>query len=313
MPRPGICFLSLVALVFIHSLSPLLAEDWAQFRGNNATGVSTESTDLPVEFSIEDKVLWSAEVGEGIASPIIVNNLVYTTAMTGEQVFSVFCFEGKTGEEIWRRDFETGELPPIMAPNKQASSTPVCDGERVYVYFSTLGMFALKADNGEDVWELPVQMPYYLMGWGAAHSPIVHGDLVIFNQDDDLSPFLMAVDKHTGSPVWRTERPDMLGGYAVPVICETNGRTEVIVAGTGKLKGYDFKDGKELWTCNTLLRTIMTTPVVKDEHIYVSCQSYGDTNRVLKFALLQWKDTNQDEKLEKSELEEAFWEKFDKG
>jgi outer membrane protein assembly factor BamB len=34
---------------------------------------------------------------------------------------------------------------------------------------------------------------------------------------------------------------------------------------------------------------------------------------VLKFALLEWKDTNQDGKLEKSELAEAFAEKFDKG
>ncbi|QDU82231.1 outer membrane biogenesis protein BamB [Polystyrenella longa] len=311
MSRPGSLALALIFPILFTASSQ--AEDWAQFRGHNASGVSTESTDLPVEFSIDDKVLWSAEVGEGIACPIIVNNLAYTTAMTDEEIFSVFCFDATTGAEIWRRDFETGELPPIMAPNKPASSTPVCDGERVYVYFSTLGMFALNADSGEDSWQLPIQMPYYLMGWGAAHSPIVHGDLVIFNQDDDLAPFLMAVDKNTGSPVWRTERPEMLGGYSVPVICETNGRTEVIVAGSGKLKGYDITDGKELWTCNSLLRTIMTTPVVKDEHVYVSVQSYGDTNRVLKYALLQWKDTNQDEKLEKSELEEAFWEKFDKG
>ncbi|MEZ6044370.1 MAG: PQQ-binding-like beta-propeller repeat protein [Planctomycetaceae bacterium] len=304
-------FSTALALLIICASSQ--GEDWSQFRGLNASGVSTESTNLPVEFSIDDKVLWSVELGEGIACPIVVNDRAYTTAMSADETFSVFCFNGSTGEKIWQRDFETGPLPAIMLPNKPASSTPVCDGENVYVYFSTLGMFALSAESGEDVWELPVQMPYYLMGWGAAHSPIVHGDLVIFNQDDDLAPFLMAVDKHTGSPVWRTERPDMLAGYAVPVICEVNGRTEVIVAGTGKLKGYDITNGKELWTCNTLLRTIMTTPVVQGEHVYVSVQSYGDTNRVLKYALLEWKDTNQDEKLEKSELEEAFWEKFDKG
>ncbi|MAT15835.1 MAG: serine/threonine protein kinase, partial [Planctomyces sp.] len=313
MSRPVILACAVVALLSILTSVSIFAEDWSQFRGPNASGVSTESDDLPVEFSIDDKVLWSAEVGEGIACPIIVDNRAYTTAMTEPRVFSVFCFDAANGDELWRRDFETGELPPIMAPNKPASSTPACDGERVYVYFSTLGMIALDAESGEDEWQLPVQKPWYLMGWGAAHSPIVHGDLVIFNQDDDLAPFLMAVDKASGSPVWRTERPDMLAGYAVPLICEVNGRTEVIVAGTGKMKGYDIKDGKELWTCNTLLRTIMTTPVVADDYVYVSTQSYGDTERVLKFALLEWKDTNQDEKLEKSELDEAFWEKFDRG
>jgi outer membrane protein assembly factor BamB len=151
------------------------------------------------------------------------------------------------------------------------------------------------------------------MGWGAAHSPIVYQDLVIFNQDDDLAPFLVAVDKYTGKPRWRTERSEMLAGYAVPVLCTANGRTDIVVAGSGKLKGYDPADGKELWTCNTLLRTIMSTPVVVDESIYVAVESYGDEERVLKLALLEWKDTNQDGKLIKSELPTAFGEKFDKG
>ena len=47
--------------------------------------------------------------------------------------------------------------------------------------------------------------------------------------------------------------------------------------------------------------------------MYITAQSYGDTDRVLKFALLQWRDTNQDEKLAKDELEPAFHVKFDKG
>jgi outer membrane protein assembly factor BamB len=85
------------------------------------------------------------------------------------------------------------------------------------------------------------------------------------------------------------------------------------VAGSGKLKGYDPETGVERWTCNTLLRTIMTTPVVHDGVIYLSVESYGDTDRVLKYALLEWKDTNQDGKLTKKELAEPFWKKFDYG
>jgi hypothetical protein len=42
-------------------------------------------------------------------------------------------------------------------------------------------------------------------------------------------------------------------------------------------------------------------------------QSYGDTERVLKFALLEWKDTNQDGKLAKSEIDPAFSRKFEYG
>ena len=102
----------------------------------------------------------------------------------------------------------------------------------------------------------------------------------------------------------------MLAGYAVPVICQVEGRSEIVVAGTGKLKGYDPSTGRELWTCNSLLRTIMTSPVVRGDTIYLAVQSYGDTDRTLKYALLEWKDTNQDRLITPEELPEAFAERF---
>ena len=39
----------------------LPAEDWAQFRGPNATGIAAESTNPPIRFSLEENLQWSAE------------------------------------------------------------------------------------------------------------------------------------------------------------------------------------------------------------------------------------------------------------
>ncbi len=305
--RGGGWVLSLLLL-----LSPRLsAEDWPQFRGPNCNGVSTSRRALPTEFSFQEKVAWSLTLGEGIASPIVAGGRVFATAMTGPQTFSVFGLEATTGKRIWTQELPTGALPRITPPNSHASSTPASDGQRVYVYISTLGLLAFDAADGKELWRLPLPRPAYLMDWGAGTSPIVYGDLVIFNQDDDLRPYLLAVEASTGKVRWRTERPEMLGGYAVPVLCEANGRTEIVVAGTGKLKGYEPSTGRELWTCNTLLRTVMTTPVVRDGIIYVAVQSYGDSSRLLKSALLEWLDTNQDGKLIKAEVPKEFWDKFD--
>ena len=52
--------------------------------------------------------------------------------------------------------------------------------------------------------------------------------------------------------------------------------------------------GTERWSSNSTLRTMMSSPVVRDGIIYLSSQSYGDEKRTLKFALLEWLDTNQD-------------------
>ena len=301
------------ALAVLLTAGGVRGDDWPQFRGTNATGVSKESRNLPVKFSATERVLWSVELGKGIPCPVIAGGRVFTTAIVAEEKFAVFAFDAASGEQLWRKEFDTGKLPAITWPNEQASSTPASDGQRVYTYFSTLGLMAFDAASGELLWKQPTPRPFYLMDWGTANSPIVYEDMVIFNQDDDLAPYLLALDKYTGKVRWRTPRPEMLGGYAVPVVCRAGDQTDLVMAGTGKLKGYDPATGKQRWTCNTLLRTIMTTPAVYDDTIYVSVQSYGDTDRILKYALMQWLDTNQDEKLEKSELEEPFWEKFDKG
>ena len=288
------------------------ADDWKQFRGPNATGVSAE-TGLPTEFSYEENVVWSKKLGRGIASPVIANGKTFITEMADDKTFVIAAHDSESGKQIWRKAYPVSGLPEITSPNEHASSTPATDGDRVYVYFSTLGLLALDAQSGEQIWQRDVQMPYYLLGWGPANSPIIHEDIVIFNIDDDLDAFLMAVDKYTGKLRWRTPRPEMLGGFATPVVCTANGRTDIVMAGSGKMKGYNPKTGKQVWTCDSLLRTIMTTPVVQGENIYMSVQSYGDTDRVLKYALLQWRDTNQDGKLQRTELEKAFHKKFDKG
>lgn len=287
------------------------AEDWPQFRGHNASGVAASTYALPSEFSQTDKVKWSAQLGDGIGSPIVMAGRVFTTAMVTPEKLGVFCFDAAQGKQLWRREFDTGKLPRITPPNSHASSTPAADDKRVYVHFSTLGLVALDAGTGELAWQLELPRPQYLMDWGAAASPIAYRDLVIFNQDDDLAPTLFAVDSATGKVRWKVERSDMLAGYALPVICEAQGRTDLVVAGTGRLIGYDPETGHQRWVANTLQRTIMTSPVVRDGVIYVSVQSYGDETRTLKFALLEWLDTNQDGRLARAEVPKEFWKRFD--
>ncbi|MFO1483682.1 MAG: PQQ-binding-like beta-propeller repeat protein [Verrucomicrobiaceae bacterium] len=299
---------SILASLFV--VITLHAEDWAQFRGSNGSGVSS-SKNLPQEFSTDKNVAWKVKLGDGIGSPVIKNGRVFTTAMLGDQKLGIFSFDAASGKELWQSDFDTGTLPRITPPNSHASSTPATDGERVYVYFSTIGLIAFDFATGKEVWRHTLPRPAYLMDWGAAASPIVHDGMVIFCQDDDLAPFLVAVDAKTGEERWKTPRKDMLAGYALPVLCEANGRTDLVIAGSGKLKGYDPATGKELWTCNTLLRTIMTSPVVHDGIIYIAVQSYGDSTRTLKHALLEWLDTNQDKILSRDETPKEFHERFD--
>lgn len=305
--------LRIAFILFALSTGSVAADDWPQFRGINASGVASGSDPIPTEFSFEEKVLWKANLGDGIGSAVITDGRVFNTAYREEENrFIAFCHDGASGELLWERAFDAGELPRITPPNSHASSTAAADGERTYVYFSTVGMIALDAETGDEVWRHELPRPAYLMDWGPGASPVVRDGKVFFSQDDDLASFVLALDARTGEKLWQTPRPDMLAGYAIPVFCTANGRTDLVVAGSGKMIGYDPGTGKEIWHSNSLLRTVMTSPVVRDDLIYMAVQSYGDPTRTLKFALLEWLDTNQDGMLARDETPKEFHEKFDR-
>ena len=222
--------------------------------------------------------------------------------MVDEQTVALVAVDAASGERLWRRTWATGKLPEIHKTNSHASTTPAADGERVYFYFSTLGLVALDAQTGKDVWKVKMPAPFFVFKWGAGMSPVLYKDLVIFCQDDDLHPALYAIDKRSGEIRWKDDRNDMAVNYSHPVICNTDRGDEIVVAGTGLLVGYDPNTGRRLWKAKTLLRNIKTTPVVVDDVIYISLQSGGIANQWL--ATADRSETgNNDGKLSKSEMQ----------
>lgn len=323
MLRPRIVTLLVLMAAVSDGFSPQSAgQDWSQFRGPNSTGITQTQKPLPAEFSAEKNVCWSQQLGEGIGSPVVAAGRVFTSAMVDDQTMGLYAFDAASGDQLWVRKWPIGDIAPVHKTNSHASTTPAADGERVYFYFATLGMVALDAETGTDIWHRELPVPYFVFKWGAGMSPVLYKDLLLFVQDDDLSPAFYAFDKRTGELRWKDDRSDMAVNYSHPVICETEHGDEIVVAGTGLLIGYDPSTGKRLWRAKTLLRNIKTTPVVQDGVIYISLQSGGIANQWL--ASVDRADTgNSDGKLTREEIQafvgerpvpEAFFRKtFEKG
>jgi outer membrane protein assembly factor BamB len=112
----------------------------------------------------------------------------------------------------------------------------------------------------------------------------------------------MVVQSTTGEILWKEARDDMAVNYSHPVIVTTPKRTELVVAGTGKVVGYDINNGNRLWESRTLLRNIKTTPVVSGNTIYISLQSGGIANQWL--ASIDRAETgNNDNRIDKAEIQ----------
>lgn len=299
------------------------AADWPQFRGPNCSGLSDESKPLPVNFSATENLRWSAKVGDGVGSAVVAAGRVFVSGMTGDETVSLFAFDATTGKKLWQRDWPTGPLAEVHATNSQASATPAADAERVYFYFSTLGVITVDAKSGKDVWQQKLPTPFFVFKWGPGMSPVLYRDLVLFCQDDDLNPTIYAFDKATGKLRWKDDRLDMAVNYSHPVVCTTNGRDEIVVAGTGMLIGYDPDSGKRRWFAKVLLRNIKTTPVSRDGVVYISVQSGAIANQWLASIDRDEKAGNNDNKIDKAEIQrfvgkepipEAFFKRtFDRG
>lgn len=312
---------TLLVLVACAMSSAVRADDWPQFRGPNCSGLSESTKPLPVEFSA-NTARWSVKLGDGIGCPIVAAGRVFVSAMVDDTTIGLFAYDAQDGHPLWKRTWPTGSLAEVHKTNSHCSTTPAADARRVYFYFSTLGMRAVDAETGVDVWQHKLPTPFFVFKWGPGMSPVLHEDKLIFCQDDDLQPAIYAFKKTTGELLWKDDRHEMAVNYSHPVVCETDHGAEIVVAGTRQLIGYDPNTGKRLWHANTLLRNIKTTPVSLDGLIYISLQSSGIANQWL--ATADRSDTgNSDGKLSKQEMQafvgeqkipEAFFRKtFDRG
>src|SRR5439155_21561303 len=93
------------------------AEDWAQFRGPNCSGISPGTATLPTKFSATENVRWSADVGEGVGCAAVAAGRVFVGGMTKPDTVSLFGFDEATGKLLWRRDWIVGDLPEIHHTN----------------------------------------------------------------------------------------------------------------------------------------------------------------------------------------------------
>jgi outer membrane protein assembly factor BamB len=179
----------------------------------------------------------------------------------------------------WERELRSAP-PPINrhVRNSYASETPVTDGERVYVYFASIGIVAAIDFSGRVVWTRDVGALESGQGWGMAASPLLYkGRLVIVN-DNRMQSFIAAFDAKSGEPLWRKPREEF-EGWSTPVIWENSTRAEIVTAGQRRVRSYDL-DGTLLWELSGMSDFgSIPTPVVRQDLVYVSSGYPGSARR----------------------------------
>ena len=256
---------------------------WYQWRGPLMTGEAPLAKP-PLRWSESKNIKWKTKLaGLGHSSPVVTQDTVYLTlarevgekfppkpdtapgAHDNKLVSSKFEFVGvaisrQTGDIKWQRVLNSAiphEGAHVSA--SLASASPVTDGKHVWFHFGSYGLYCLNS-NGDSIWSKNFGTMNSKHGHGEGASPVLSGNIIAINWDHEGQSFVVALDSQTGSELWRQER-DEVTSWASPIVVQSDGKRQLIVAGTNRIRGYDLKSGQPIWNCGGMSHNIVATPV----------------------------------------------------
>ena len=265
---------------------------WPQWRGPLGTGVAPNA-DPPVEWSESRNVRWKKTLpGRGFSTPIVWGDRVFVTTavpfgdaleprysgapgahdnvpVTHRHRFDVLALNRADGSILWQRTVRTRR--PHEGGHytgSQASHSPVTDGEHLFAFFGSGGLYCLDLD-GKLKWEKSFGEMKSKHGHGEGSSPALYGDTLIINWDHEGRSFVIALDKRTGEPRWKVDRSEVTS-WATPIVVEHDGKPQVIVSGTHRVRSYDLATGRVIWECGGLSANIVASPVSADGMVFAA-------------------------------------------
>lgn len=269
-----------------------VARNWHQWRGPEANGVAPTG-DPPTEWNEGKNVKWKVEIpGHGKSTPIVWGQRVFviTAVDTGKTVagaaspdeqperpfgikypntlfrFVVMCFHRDTGELLWERT-AVEELPHEghHGDNSHATASPTTDGRLLYVSFGSRGMYCYDLE-GELRWKRKLEQVETRLSFGEGSSPVIHGNVLVLNRDNETRSQILALDAGTGDVLWQADREET-SAWATPLVVERNGRAQVITNASRRVRSYDLKTGEVIWECGGQVGNVTPSPVSFRDHV----------------------------------------------
>jgi outer membrane protein assembly factor BamB len=301
--------LLVIALPLLSSLVVAAAEPeseadryWPGWRGPRRTG-EAPLADPPLVWSEQLNVAWKAEIpGKGSATPIVWGETVFvlTAVPTGDPVappeetgateerrgprgivptrvqqFTILALGRDDGRVLWQKVLRE-QLPHegTHPTGTWASPSPVTDGERVYAFFGSYGLYCLDL-AGQLLWETDLGDLQTRLAFGEGSSPALHDGTLVVNWDHEGESFIVALDKMTGREIWRRDR-DERTSWSTPLVVEHGGRRQVITSATHRVRSYDLESGELIWQAGGMTVNVIPTPVASGRTVILTSGFRGN-------------------------------------
>ena len=248
------------------------AGNWPHWRGPTADGRADADAHPPTHWDAKTNIRWTVDLpGEGSSTPIVWGDQIFvlsaeatdrkaespTIVDTADKTeppdvfyrFTVTSVDRNSGQIRWQK--VAAEQVPHEGKHQThtyAAGSPTTDGQRLYASFGSRGIYAYTL-SGELLWQVDLGDMQTRLGWGEAVTPVLAGDKLIVNWDEEKNSFITALDTRTGKQLWKVERPEEATSWNTPLVVEVGGRQLVIANGTHRAKAYEVETGKEVWAC----------------------------------------------------------------
>jgi len=279
---------------------------WPQFRGPNGAGIATGNTLPPVEFSASRNMLWRTVLPAGHSSPAVWGDRIFLTAFDKDRkVLEVIALNQSTGSILWRRGVPAEQIETVHQLSSPATATPAVDGDSVFAYFGSYGLVAYDF-AGEQRWTLP--LPTVQVPFGSGTSPVVAGDRVILNRHEPKDPFLVAIDRKSGTIIWKqthevpSGQPIAFGSHSTPLVVGD----QIVIHGPTRVQAFDLATGAPRWWV-AASTSGTSTPVSDGNTVYVATWSpFGESDQVAPLpdyaTMVKRHDANGDGLLAREEI-----------
>jgi outer membrane protein assembly factor BamB len=281
--------------------------NWPRWRGPRMNGVATDANP-PVEWSETKNVKWKVRLpGHGSSTPVLWGDRLYVlTAVRADglepplpaharkageappavetaQEFRVLAIDRASGTTLWERT--AGKATPHEGKqenNSYASASALTDGEHLFAYFGSWGLYAYDL-AGELKWKKDFGDMTTRGGFGEGASPALHGDTLVVNWDHEGQSFVAAPEKATGRELWRRDREEV-SSWATPLVVEFEGRAQVITAGTNRVRSYDLRTGEVIWEGPGLTLNAIPSPLESEGVVYLTSGFRGSAAYAVRLA-----------------------------
>jgi len=276
------------------------AEDWPQFLGPRANGISTETNLLEKWPTNGPPVVWQKKIGTGYSAPSVRDRLLVLHHRVKEEEV-VEAFDAASGTPKWRHGYPSQFVDPY-GYNNGPRCTPLLTSNRCYTFGAEGRLVCTELASGKLIWERDTAKDWTIPAafFGVGSTPVLESNRLFVMVGGQTNSGIVAFDAETGKTVWEAVGKDNWEGvpmtawpgerkvawqvwekqasYATPVLATIHGKRHLLCLMRQGLVSLDPSTGAvdfSFWFRSRLNDSVNAmNPVVQGDLILISGAYY---------------------------------------